>query len=79
MSQPDNQPADKPADTPPTPPPAPDPPTPPAPESPNDGLFRDVIERLEKVENQLQTVIDIKPDSSPVKKPWTHRAFGRKS
>lgn len=30
-------------------------------------------ERVGDLETQLKTIISIKPDSTPVKGPWTHR------
>ena len=32
-------------------------------------------ERVDDLDNTLKTVISVKPDSSPVKGPWTHRRF----
>lgn len=57
----------------------PDPPTPPA-DPPRhehcDSMISALNDRVEALENLVRTIIDLKPDTSPVRKPWTHRRFG---
>jgi len=68
---------------PPTPPPA-DPPVDPPADPPPDhhhecrSMIGGLAERVDSLETTLRSVLEFKPDSSPVKKPWTHRKmFGR--
>lgn len=38
-------------------------------------MIAGLSDRINDLENTVKAVIQIKPDSSPVKKPWTHRRF----
>lgn len=37
------------------------------------GMIHGLSERIEELENTVKTVISIRPDTTPVRKPWTHR------
>jgi hypothetical protein len=77
----DKPPTDPPVN-PPTDPPT-DPPTNPPDDPPArcehcDGLIGALDERVKTVEGHVQTILDIKPDSTPVKGPWFARKVGGK-
>lgn len=65
-------------DPPATDPPANDPPANVPPEHHHDddacrGRHTALTERVDALESALNAVVQFKPDSTPVKKPWTHR------
>lgn len=69
--------ADDPENTPPPEPnPDPEPHPEPQPEPPHDelrSLVAGLTERVGDLENTVATIIQIKPDTTPAKRPWTHR------
>jgi hypothetical protein len=38
-------------------------------------MIQGLSERVSDLETQLRAVLMVKPDSTPVKGPWTHRKF----
>lgn len=68
---------DKPTNEPPANDPPADPPADPPEHHDHDaecrGRYAAMNERMSALENALQAVVQFKPDSTPVKKPWTHR------
>lgn len=41
------------------------------------GSIHALSQRVDELENNLRTIISVKPDSTPVKGPWTHRKIFR--
>lgn len=64
-------PQDPPADPPQDPPPAPA-----EHHCTHCGVVDAMRERLDTMENHIQTILDVKPDSTPVKGPWYARKIG---